>query len=467
MSSLKWFKSQKEKELESLKVEEQKLKNKLIEEKLKKKAASENQEETLAVKPYKMVRFVNDILTVVMNDGCIITKSEATVQDFADVRGAVSEEDLLFMLSTKREVEERAEYEKELAKTEKIRDGLPLIDMTGDFVTDGGCFYLKEMYDKGIKRSIPQLLAEKFIDVIGERSDMDELATDTEYNALKKFWLKCCLNPSAQSAEDLYEFLSNHNFKIDRHGNFYAYRRVVSIDSTVSKFLVDFISNTYTKVKAVWKKKPSDYFVYSRLGDYKLVKGDNLPDEDNPYWEKVGNLQELYIDLPDMLENRYTDQHTHKEDYRIGKSASMPRDEGDDDNSISCSEGYHVASHKYDYHGFGDTAVLAIVNPMDVLAVPMNEVGKMRVCRWFFVMTLPEDEEYILDDKDFDVTELGDIFEEECSVDLVNYVHASIAEEVKRHTFDIPKLSNVDITSIVNYLEEVKEILTKRVSVIK
>jgi len=62
---------------------------------------------------------------------------------------------------------------------------------------------------------------------------------------------------------------------------------------------------------------------------------------------------------------------------------------------------------------------------------------------------------------------LGDVFEEQCSEDLVNYVHNSVAEEVKRHTFSIPKLSGTDITNIVTTLKRMKEELTKRVNIIK
>jgi len=86
-----------------------------------------------------------------------------------------------------------------------------------------------------------------------------------DFISLKKFWLKCCLNPNAQSAEDLYEFLTHHKVKIDRHGNFYAYRRVVST-ARENKELVEFISNTYNKIKGVWKKKPSDYMVANKNG---------------------------------------------------------------------------------------------------------------------------------------------------------------------------------------------------------
>ena len=79
-------------------------------------------------------------------------------------------------------------------------------------------------------------------------------------------------------------------------------------------------------------------------------------------------------------------------------------------------------------------------------------------------MTLEEDEQYILDEDDFDVTELGDVFEELCSQDLEEHIHRSFAEEVKRHTFTIPEMSNVEITNIVNSLDEIKSIISKRVT---
>lgn len=107
-----------------------------------------------------------------------------------------------------------------------------------------------------------------------------------------------------------------------------------------------------------------------------------------------------------------------------------------------------------------------IINPIDVLAVPLNEVGKLRVCRWFFATTLPEDEKYILDDEDFDVSDLGDIFEEECLKDMVNYVQNSFAEEVQRHTFQIPTLTASELSGIVLTLEEMKKEISKRVNLI-
>ena len=82
-------------------------------------------------------------------------------------------------------------------------------------------------------------------------------------------------------------------------------------------------------------------------------------------------------------------------------------------------------------------------------------------------MTLPEDEKYILDDEEFDVTDLGDVFEEECMANLTEHVQNSFAEEVQRHTFNIPKLSAGSMSRIIHSLKDMQAIISKRVSLIK
>ena len=104
-----------------------------------------------------------------------------------------------------------------------------------------------------------------------------------------------------------------------------------------------------------------------------------------------------------------------------------------------------------------------IISPMDAVAVPLNEVGKLRVSRFFFAMTLSEEDKYILDDDSFDVTNLGDIFEEKCLQNIEEHVHTSFTEEVKRHTFSIPQMSNVDIKSISTMLKDMNEIIKNRI----
>jgi len=416
------------------------------------------------VSPYMSVKLVNDILIVVLHDGVVLTKANATKEDFEKIQLSKSLNDILQVISLPEVIKEKEEQRKEVERIEKIQKGIEVLSTLNDFDVIDNTVYIK-----GSNRSIPELVVNKFLEIVGAYQKdpiglEDALLYNIEYQALKKFWLKCCLNPSAQSAEDLYTFLSHHQFKIDRHGNFYAYRRVVKVYSPENNSdLVDYISNSYNKVKAVWKKKPSTFEVFNDNG-YVLV--DSLK-QNHGYNNHVGNLKELYENLPSMQENRYTDQHTHSFDYRVGKSVSMPRNEGDDNNQVSCSRGFHCSSASYDYSGFGDTPILVIVNPVDVLAVPQDSVGKLRVCRWFFAMTLPEDEKFILNNEEFDVTDLGDIFEEECMTDLQEYIQTSFAEEVKRHTFAIPQISATELSNVVDSLSKMKDAISKRVSIIK
>jgi hypothetical protein len=489
--SLSFFKSKKREELRALKVEEQKLKNKLLEQEVQKNLGEkyviavdpykkETSTFTLAYdsdhqryyeeikSPYMSVKLVNDVLIVVLHDGTVLTKPSATKEDFSNVSLAKTIQDVLAIVAIPEIVLENQTRAEEDKKFTNIQKGLEMLNQLDDFDVRDNSLYIK-----GTNRSMPELLVNKFLEIVGiynvgedTKESLERiLSIDEQYMALKKFWLKCCLNPSAQSAEDLYTFLSNHQFKIDKHGNFYAYRRVVKVYSAdENRDLVDFISNTYNKVKAVWKQKAIGFEVYKHNDTYTIHKSSTTDSEYPGEW--VGNLDELYTDLPNMKENRYTDQHTHSFDYRVGKSTSMPRHMGDDNNQISCSKGFHAASMKYDYSEFGDTPILMIINPIDVLAVPLNEVGKLRVCRWFFAMPLPEDEKYILEDDEFDVTDLGDIFEKECMTNLTDYVQTSFAEEVKRHTFAIPQISATELSNVVNSLEKMKEIISKRVTII-
>jgi len=412
---------------------------------------------TPIVKQYKLAKLVNNTLTVVLPDGTTLTKPEATKQDFEDVTYAESVEEIEEIMASKEVVAEIKAQNAENVKNEAISEGLEILRSSGEFEFDD-----RSVYMKGIKRSVPQLLVERFAQILGEKGNIGN-TTSESYIALKKFWLKCCLNPNAQSAEDLYAFLQHHQFSIDKHGNFYAYRRVVS-RATANKELVEFVANVYVKIKAVWKKNAADYAVVETPEGYGFCRNDGSAGmEINSV---VGNLKDLYLNLPTMQSKSYTSAHTGLEDYRVGEVISMPRHEGDDYNGASCSKGFHAASKAYDYSGFGDTPILVIINPCDVLAVPRGEWGKLRTCRWFFATTLPEDEKYILDDEDFDVAELGDTFEAKCAVDLEEHVKNSFAEEVKRHTFTLSPVTSVEIKKIVASLDDMREILSKRVKVV-
>ena len=451
--SLKWFRSNNQEKLEKLELEKKEKELELLNLQLKE-----------SKKLYKMLSLVNNNLTIVLQDGSIISKSNATENDVQEIKLATSESEILRIVKDVNIQQEKVTEELTREDIEMYSEGFELFQYLDDFYTEGNTVYLS-----GTNRSLPDLLVKKFIEIItrvdkvfSEESLQEKLNKDEEYLSHKKFFMWCCLNPNAQSAEDLYGFLEKHNMKIDRHGNFYAYRRVKTVGND-SKELVDFISNTYNKIKAVWKKSPKKFKVVTVPDSKKYELKQSDFNVENTEYICLGDLEYLYLNLPNMKENRYTSAHTGEEDYRVGNVISMPRNEGDDDNSISCSKGFHASSKEYDYSGFGDQDILVIINPMHVLAVPKGEIGKLRTCKWFFAMTLEKDERYILDEEDFNVLELGDIYNEKCFENIEEYVKNGFTEEVKRHTFTLPTLSSKELSTIINSLEEISNVINNRV----
>lgn len=457
--SLDWFKSKIEKVTESSieKVVSKKLEN--LVEQLENETVVEEY-----VKPYLNSFTINENFIVILNDGKQLVKFGATEELVNKVKSAKSEAEVIELMSSEEVKKEKEEVKKQEEEIKLIQNNFDVLVETGDFEVRDNSVYMV-----GINRSLPKLLVNRFAEVVNRlKKDYEGcwadnlLDIDVEYQSLIRFWKKCCLNPNAQSAEDLYEFLENHNMKIDQHGNFYAYRRVKSVGND-SKELVDFISNAYNKVKAVWKKSTKNFKVVTIPNSNVFeLKPFSFNVEDTDY-VCLGDLEFLYLNLPNMKENRYTSAHTGREDYRVGNIISMPRNEGDDDNSVNCSQGFHAASKAYDYSGFGDQDILVIISPSDVLAVPHGEVGKLRTCRWFFAMTLDKNERFILDEDCFDVTHLGDVFEAKLLEDLEEHTQQSFTEEVKRHTFTLPSISTKEITNIVKSLSEIKEELGQRV----
>jgi len=84
----------------------------------------------------------------------------------------------------------------------------------------------------------------------------------------------------------------------------------------------------------------------------------------------------------------YVDHHTGKVKQRLGSKVMMPVEKVDDNRRVQCSTGLHVCSSKYG--SYGNTVFLAKVRPADVIAVPLNENGKMRCAAYHLVAILPQ-----------------------------------------------------------------------------
>jgi hypothetical protein len=489
MLSLKWFKSAIERTIE-----------KVVENKIDQAFSELDREEghipssttdsyttAMVDKPYLNIKMVNDTLTIVMNDGSIITKSPATSDDFNLARGCRSEACLLDLVSSPEVREERKKAEAEYEKAKAIQRGAEYLATLEQFEMKNGSLYLK-----GINRSLPPLLVEEFLEVVGRHGGTDS----DEFNALHRFFMWCCLNPRAEVADKLFNFLKKNSFKITKQGFFVALRNVVTLHG--SNELVHFVSNAYNKVKAVWKKKPDDYTVFLQTdGTYKLVHNENLtrtercehcdgsgttPDYDEEYddsghcyecdgtgyvtdtinhGENIGNLTELYLDLPNRAENRFTDAHTRTFDIRIGRVVNMPM-EACRWNTDDCgAEGLHFTSNEIHYVGCGDTSVIVLINPMKVVGIGES---KGRCYEYLPIMTVPRDEATeILHDLDFDTLQLDDSYAVRELEDLEFKAKNGFTQEAKKYDFNLPALSAVEVYTIVKSLDEIKQEISKRI----
>jgi hypothetical protein len=524
--SLNWFKSQKQKQLDELQheIELKKLEKTL--ERLDEKPVNTFQTgynpftaptwtpTTItpvcvpAPKPYSNIKIVNDVLTVVLNDGSIITKSNATAEDFNNARECKTEACLLTLVGSPDILKEKQEAQAKYEKAKAIQKGAEYLAKFDDFEMKDGSLYIK-----GINRSIPPLMVDEFLRIIGLHSynsmdnvtdrEIDEvnelIQEDEEYQALKRFFMWCCLNPRAEVADKLYNFLRKNSFSITKQGFFVALRNVVTLHGSTE--LVQFISNAYNKTKAVWKKNPADYFVFLQDdGQYKMVHRDALyrsemvecsycdgykfvPDEDDEeeniecpecdgageyeemtsvnHGENIGNLTDLYLDLPNRAENRFTDAHTRTFDIRIGRAVNMPMENCRWNTDDCGAEGLHFTSDEIHYVGCGDTSVLVLINPMKVVGIGES---KGRCYEYLPIMTVPREEATeILHDLDFDTMELDESYAIRELENLGTKAREGFIAEAKKYEFNLPALSAVEVLKIVKNLDEIRQEISKRI----
>lgn len=506
--SLEWFKSKVETSID-----------RVIASKIESLIQEENQLESQQkyVKPYFSMKMVNNVLTVVLNDGAILSKPNCCEEDYYAVVNATSVEEILAIMSSSEVVADVQKAKAEADRIKALQKGIQLLTNLSDFTIEGNTVYLT-----GTSRSLPQLLVEKFIEVVDrvgqqmvdERTFDQALNDDDEYVALKNFFMWCCLNPRAEVAHELYRFLTENSFRITRQGFVVALRNVVTLHG--SPELVHFVSNAYNKVKAVWKKNPEHYTVFLENGEYKLVHdsalvivhkvtSDDCPecngaggwytdfDEEmgDDEWEdcntcdgtgiveeytyeeevpvnhgqRIGGLTELYLDLPNREENRFTDDWTKTFDIRVGQVTSMPMEECNWSTQDCMAAGLHFTADQIHYVGCGDQSVIVLINPMKVVGIGTH---KGRCYEYLPIMTVPREEATeILHDGMFDTLQLDEQYAIRELESLAEKAKEGFATEAKKYEFNLPHISASEINTIVSNLSDMKATIKNRVSTIK
>jgi len=488
--SLDWFKQ----ELAKLQLEEQKIKNELMklemEEKRKEMLEDEEEEDCDCcdddydddddykwdgtqnfgddydvdvpyVKPYLHLKMVNDVLTIVLQDGQIISKPNATQDDFKAAQNANSEADLFSLVMSQEVKDEKMKREAEVSRIKSIQKGMDFLSQFKDFTISGNSIYLT-----GMSRSLPQILVEEFLAIIGAYDQLhlsiEEVEKSLPYNesylGLKRFFMWCCLNPRAEVAHELYRFLKDNSFRITKQGFFVALRNVVSLcDDTA---LVDFVSNSYNKIKAIWKKDPSQMNVWKHdQDDSYFLENIDFEGASNAFF--VGNLTALYLELPEMKSNRYTDDWTKTFDIRVGRPVNMPLSDCNWSTQDCAAAGLHFTADQIHYVGCGDTSMLILINPMKVVGIGAH---KGRCYEYLPIMTVPREEATtILHDLNFDTLELDDQYAVRELESLAERAQAGFVAESRKYDFNIPNISIVEIKGITASLEEMMGEIVERV----
>ena len=338
-------------------------------------------------------------IDVVFTDGDVIS---AVVESniYEQIRNTSSKEDVLRLLTPNNVKGSDYDIDKnddEGFIKEQITSIVDILSDVQDFKVVNTDVFLKDVNSI----PIPSSIVAEFIRLVTEIQDLQDNSSELidyeqldklkeEYNSLLMFTYKLLLNPLKESREQLLNFIKKNDIKITSYGNLVLYRACWESKNEDTE-LIRFVAKEYLKIKA-WKKSPKNYTVASRLGNYKLLLNNEIPKDDNPYWENQGNLAELYSKLPEMQSKgkQYYSDHGKKK-IVIGDIYKIDDKDVNLDANVCAAGGLHCASYDYDYSGFGDTNLIVLVNPSKTITVPTYDFSKMRVSEMMIVGINPNE----------------------------------------------------------------------------
>ena len=380
----------------------------------------------------------DDNITVVFDNGNIISSSECTEEMFAKIYNNHTDE----------------EYVKNIlipqfsVKKQEIEDKVALVSSASSskyLTAKGTSVYLLSISEL----SIPEDLVSAILKA--ERENDEELI-----QTYMNFWTLVSLNPDSRCRQNMFWFLDKYGMTISKSGLFVAYRNVgiKKAGDVIDGNLAKFITSEYARIKFISKKSPKNYSVCRHDGSF-VTKKNNSDDDVDGYF---GNLAELYTALSDAdVATTYTDHHSRTFEIKIGEVVSMPREECDSIQENSCSRGLHVAGKdwlKNNY--FGEVGLMVLVNPADVVAVPpIDGYGKMRTCAYYPVSIVEFNESGDIID-----TGVEDGFEDDF-MDIICYGGQSYSNDSNPYSLTIPDIPEIDKSQINDRLLEIAKSINK------
>jgi len=376
---------------------------------------------------------------------------------YAQIKECNDELVLVNLLSPPKKIEEENGSDFDIEVEKIITPLINILSSNSNFEIENNKVYLK-----GIKSiAIPISIVAEFIRLHSEinyykyqslySTPVKEYKEEFDALLMFTFWL--LLNPIESSRNDCLDFVKKNDIQLTSNGLLVCFRKVVSTGNE-KKELIKFISENYFKKKKQ-KKSAKNYSIYfsDDFEGYKIIKTNKICQiefQDRNH-SVLGNLHELYQNLHTLKENTYTDNHTKTKIIKIGSIYKEDEDRIDLDNTIPCSSGLHIGSKQFMFDSFGDTGVIALVNPMFVRSVPVADAHKMRVSE-MFIATIADKEEFD------NLNELIDFSTEYCSSTLED-----LQIELSNKVFE--KLScqnNLPITSLKEIID-ITKILNERI----
>lgn len=147
----------------------------------------------------------------------------------------------------------------------------------------------------------------------------------------------------------------------------------------------------------------------------------------------------------------YTDCHTRTFKIRIGEMVTMPREQCDDNQDVTCSRGLHLANQDWLKAGYyGSQGLVCLCNPAEVVSVPhLDRYGKLRTCAY-----LPIDKAHYDECGNIIPYNAKDGFECEYVPNVI-YEGLMGTEKDGNYRIEIPNIPGIDKTNITNRLLDI------------
>lgn len=320
----------------------------------------------------------NRFLSVTLSDGTVLVSTDVSNELFDKVMAADSDETIVSLMTPQETTsEDEAPVVSDLVRS--LYNG----EIESDYIEFRG--------DSAYIPSISELtVPQDFVEAIVEaEQNGDEDTLQTYLN----FWTLVSLNPDSRVRNNIFWFIKKWGIKITKGGMLVTYRNAdFKREGVYSVELLDRITNDWIKIKGQ-KKSPKRYF-------YSDIDEEGMPTEDAKLVKDACNgmcLDELYekVTTSERVDTTsFTDHHSHSFNIQIGKVVSMPREDTDGCQENTCSCGLHQGAPgwlKKCY--YGDTGLVCLVNPANVVAVPHDDdYGKLRCCEYLPIAIAHYDE---------------------------------------------------------------------------